>query len=64
MSVRKITEYPEKVLAMVGKPVEKFDEELEKLCEEMYETMYGRRQSSQKAEENYRPGAGHRPHGG
>ncbi len=40
MAVRKITEYPEKVLAEVGKPVEKFDEELEKLCEDMFETMY------------------------
>lgn len=40
MSIRKITEYPEKVLGEVGKPVEKFDEELEKLCEEMFETMY------------------------
>lgn len=36
----KITEYPEKVLGEVGKPVEKFDEELEKLCEDMFETMY------------------------
>ncbi len=40
MSVRKITEYPEKVLAEVGKPVEKFDAELAELCAEMYETMY------------------------
>ena len=40
MSVRKITEYPAEVLAQVGKPVENFDEELEKLCAEMYETMY------------------------
>lgn len=40
MSIRKITEYPEKVLAEVGKPVEKFDEELTKLCEDMFETMY------------------------
>lgn len=40
MGIRKITEYPEKVLAEVGKPVEKFDEELEKLCEDMFETMY------------------------
>lgn len=40
MSVRKITEYPEKVLAEVGKPVTVFDEELEKLCEDMFETMY------------------------
>lgn len=40
MAIRKITEYPEKVLAEVGKPVEKFDEDLEKLCEDMFETMY------------------------
>ncbi|CAN5497944.1 peptide deformylase [soil metagenome] len=40
MAIRKITEYPEKVLAQVGKPVEKFDEELEELCEDMFETMY------------------------
>ena len=40
MAVRKITEYPEKVLGEVGKPVEKFDEELEWLCEDMFETMY------------------------
>ena len=38
--IRKITEYPEKVLAEVGKPVEKYDEELEKLCAVMFETMY------------------------
>lgn len=40
MAVRKITEYPEKVLAEVGKPVTVFDEELEKLCADMLETMY------------------------
>lgn len=40
MAIVKITEYPEKVLAEVGKPVEKFDEELENLCADMYETMY------------------------
>jgi peptide deformylase len=40
MAVRKITEYPEKVLAEVGKPVTNFDEELEKLCADMFETMY------------------------
>ena len=40
MAIRKITEYPEEVLAKVGKPVEKFDEELEKLCADMFETMY------------------------
>lgn len=40
MAIRKITEYPEEVLAQVGKPVEKFDDELAALCEDMYETMY------------------------
>ena len=40
MAIRKITEYPEKVLAEVGKPVTEFDEELEKLCADMFETMY------------------------
>jgi peptide deformylase len=40
MAVRKITEYPEKVLAEVGKPVTEFNEELEKLCADMFETMY------------------------
>ncbi|MEZ5429186.1 MAG: peptide deformylase [Pyrinomonadaceae bacterium] len=40
MSVRNITEYPEEVLGKVGRPVTEFDGELEKLCEDMYETMY------------------------
>lgn len=40
MAIRKITEYPEKVLGEVGKPVENFDEELALLCEDMFETMY------------------------
>jgi peptide deformylase len=40
MPIRKITEYPEAVLGKVGKPVEKFDDELAALCEDMYETMY------------------------
>lgn len=40
MAIIRITEYPEKVLAEVGKAVENFDEELEKLCADMYETMY------------------------
>lgn len=40
MTVRRITEYPEKVLSEVGKPIEKFDEDLEKLCEDMFDTMY------------------------
>src|SRR5215471_18657756 len=40
MTVRKITEYPEKVLGEVGKPVIEFDAELKALCADMYETMY------------------------
>lgn len=40
MAVRKITEYPEKVLAEVGKPVTEFDKELEDLCADMFDTMY------------------------
>ena len=40
MTVRKITEYPEKVLAQVGAPVTEFNEELEKLCADMFDTMY------------------------
>ncbi|MGI8787249.1 MAG: peptide deformylase [Pyrinomonadaceae bacterium] len=40
MAIRKITEYPEKILAEIGKPITNFDEELEKLCAEMFETMY------------------------
>ncbi|NNE65551.1 MAG: peptide deformylase [Pyrinomonadaceae bacterium] len=40
MGIRKITEYPESVLGAVGKPVEEFDDELKKLCDDMFETMY------------------------
>ena len=40
MAVRKITEYPEKVLAEVGKPVTEFDKGLEDLCADMFDTMY------------------------
>lgn len=40
MAVRKITEYPEEVLGKVGEPVVEFDAELEKLCADMFETMY------------------------
>ena len=40
MAVRKITEYPEKVLGEVGKPVTEFDGKLEALCADMFETMY------------------------
>jgi peptide deformylase len=40
MAVLRITEYPAKVLAQAGEPVTKFDAELRKLCEDMFETMY------------------------
>ena len=40
MAVRKITEYPETVLGLVGKPVTVFDKELAALCSDMYDTMY------------------------
>src|SRR5688572_19252442 len=40
MPLRRITEYPEKVLGEVGLPVETFDEELAALCADMFETMY------------------------
>ena len=40
MAIRNITEYPEKVLAEMGRPVTEFGEELEKLCADMFETMY------------------------
>jgi peptide deformylase len=40
MAVRKITEYPENVLAQVGQPVTEFGKELENLCADMFDTMY------------------------
>ena len=40
MPIRKITEHPAEVLAIVGKPVTSFDAELESLCQDMFETMY------------------------
>ena len=40
MAVRKISEYPAPVLAKIGEPVTNFDEELEQLAAEMFETMY------------------------
>jgi peptide deformylase len=40
MAFRKITEYPEKVLAEMGKPIEKFDAGFEELVADMFETMY------------------------
>lgn len=40
MAVRKITEYPEKVLGQIGQPVTRFDGDLESLCADMFDTMY------------------------
>lgn len=40
MAIRKITEYPETVLAEVGKPVTEFDDALAELCADMFDTMY------------------------
>ncbi len=40
MAVLSITEYPERVLLEPAESVERFDEELEKLVEDMFETMY------------------------
>lgn len=40
MAIRKITEYPEDVLAQVGEPVTEFDKKLRELCDDMFETMY------------------------
>lgn len=40
MTIRKITEYPENVLAEIGKPVTEFDDGLAELCSDMFETMY------------------------
>ncbi len=38
--IRPITKYGDAVLESPGKPVEAFDEEFAKLCEEMFESMY------------------------
>jgi len=43
MSLLEIVHYPEPVLLTVGKPVEIFDVELEKLVADMFETMYDAR---------------------
>ncbi|MBV9211076.1 MAG: peptide deformylase [Acidobacteria bacterium] len=40
MTAMKITEFPARVLAEVGEPVEVFDDELKKLVADMFETMY------------------------
>ena len=43
MALLKIVSYPASVLAEVGEPVEKFDEELAQLAADMFETMYAAR---------------------
>jgi len=40
MAIRRITEYPDNVLAQRGEPVTAFDQELASLCDDMFETMY------------------------
>ena len=40
MSLLKIVHYPEPVLLTVGKPVTEFDENLKRMVEDMFETMY------------------------
>jgi len=40
MAILNIVSYPASVLATVGAPVERFDEALEKLVSDMFETMY------------------------
>ncbi|MDQ6787061.1 MAG: peptide deformylase [Acidobacteriota bacterium] len=40
MVAREVTEYPASVLAARGEAVTEFGEKLEKLCAEMFETMY------------------------
>src|SRR5688572_10980367 len=40
MAIRKLTEYPSEVLALVGQPVTEFGDELAALCEDMFDTMY------------------------
>lgn len=40
MAIMKITEFPAKVLAEVGTPVEAFDDDFKQLVADMFETMY------------------------
>jgi peptide deformylase len=40
MAILRITEFPDKVLADVGAPVEAFDGDLKQLVADMFETMY------------------------
>ncbi len=43
MALLKIVSYPASVLVEAGRPVEKFDEALAKLADDMFETMYAAR---------------------
>ena len=43
MALLKVVHYPEPVLLQIGKPVTEFDENLKKLVEDMFETMYSAR---------------------
>lgn len=43
MALLRIAHYPEPVLLTVGKPVTEFDDNLKKLVEDMFETMYAAR---------------------
>ena len=43
MALLKVVHYPEPVLLQIGKPVTEFDENLKKLVEDMFETMYAAR---------------------
>ena len=40
MAIRQITEYPDEVLGLIGKPVTEFDVQLKELCSDMFDTMY------------------------
>lgn len=40
MTIRKVVYLPNQVLRQIGKPVEKFDDQLHALIEDMFETMY------------------------
>jgi peptide deformylase len=43
MALLEVVSYPDPVLAEMGDPVEKFDEGLRRLCDDMFETMYAAR---------------------
>jgi peptide deformylase len=43
MALLEIVSYPDPVLAETGDPVEEFDDNLRRLCDDMFETMYAAR---------------------